>query len=845
MLQITEILPLRADAALAVRVIPPREEPARFLVAPDLKSDFFHFLLPLFHARTVRRDTAASRTHAATRPIRRDGKAVRWKQMIIRNEDALEYHSSTPAGKISVTPSKPCVTQRDLSLAYTPGVAVPCLEIEKDPALVYRYTGKGNLVAVVTNGTAVLGLGNIGPQAGKPVMEGKAVLFKRFADIDVFDLELDTKDPKEVIRTCQILEPTFGGINLEDIKAPDCFEIEQELRRTMKIPVFHDDQHGTAIISGAALINALILVRKPIEKVRVVFNGAGASAISCAEHAIHLGVSAANVIMCDSHGVIYKGRKEGMNRYKERFAAETDRRTLSEALRGADVFFGLSVGGAVTPEMLKSMAERPIVFALANPDPEIPYDVAVAARPDAIVATGRSDFPNQVNNVLGFPFIFRGALDVRATQINEAMKLAATHALAELAREDVPDSVRKTYGLEFLEFGPEYIIPKPFDPRVLTREAAAVAKAAMESGVAQKMVNLDEYRDSLERRLGKVQGIMRIMIHKAQQKPKRVVFPEGEESKILRACQVLVDESIAMPIVLGNEKVIRQKIADLRLGMDASEITIVDPMKSPRRAAYAEELYRIRQRKGVTRQEADTLIQNRNTFAAIMVKVGDADVVIGGIAQHYPEVIRPALEVIPVRPGLRKVCGVYLMITRNGDAYFFADATVNIEPSSEDLAEIAISAAEMAERFNVKPRVAMLSFSNFGSTRHPLSEKVRRAVEIVKQRAPHLTVDGEMQADTAVVPEIIDQTYPFSTLKGGANVLVFPNLEAGNVAYKLLARLGGAEAIGPILTGLCKPVHVLQRGAEVNDIVNVAAVAVVDAQESERHAWYNVAQMAV
>lgn len=758
--------------------------------------------------------------------------------MKIRNEDVLEYHSSNPPGKLSVTPSKPCHTQRDLSLAYTPGVAIPCLEIERQPALAYRYTGKGNLVAVISNGTAVLGLGNIGPAAGKPVMEGKGVLFKRFADIDVFDLELATSDPKEIIRTCQILEPTFGGINLEDIKAPDCFEVEEELRRTLRIPVFHDDQHGTAIISGAGLINALLLVKKSIDKVRVVFNGAGASAIACANHAIQLGVRHENIIMCDSTGVIYKGRDKGMNRYKERFAADTPLRTLAEALDGADVFFGLSVAGALKPEMLLSMAERPIVFALANPDPEIPYDVAVATRPDAIVATGRSDYPNQINNVLGFPSIFRGALDVRATCINEAMKLAATHALASLAREDVPDSVSKTYGLEYLEFGPEYIIPKPFDPRVLIREASAVAKAAMDSGVAQETIDLEEYRDQLERRLGQVQGVMRIMIHKAQRRPKRVVFPEGEEPKILRASQILVDEKIAFPILLGNEQKIWREVADLRLNLNPGNITIVDPQTSPRRCAYVEELYRFRQRKGVTRKEAAMMMADRNLFAALMVRTGDADVVIAGLTQHYSDTIRPALQVIPVRNGFRRVCGVYLMITMKGDVYFFADATVNIEPDSEDLAEIAISAAEMAERFNVTPRVALLSFSNFGSTRHALSEKVRKAVEIVRHRAPHLMVDGEMQADTAVVPEILEQQYPFSALKGGANVLVFPNLEAGNVAYKLLARLGGATAIGPLLMGLSKPVHVLQIGAEVNDIVNVAAVSVVDAQEAERHSLF-------
>ena len=755
--------------------------------------------------------------------------------MTIRDQDVLEYHSSNPPGKLSVTPSKPCYTQRDLSLAYTPGVAVPCLKIAEQPSLAYQYTGKGNLVAVVTNGSAVLGLGNIGALAGKPVMEGKAVLFKRFADIDVFDLELATSDPKEVIRVCQILEPTFGGINLEDLKAPDCFEIEEELRRTMKIPVFHDDQHGTAIISGAALINAVLLARKRIEDVQVVFNGAGASAIACADHAIQLGVRRENIIMCDTTGVIYKGRAQGMNRYKERFAAETHKRTLAEALRGADVFFGLSVAGAVTAEMIKQMADRPIIFALANPDPEIPYDVAVKTRPDAIVATGRSDYPNQVNNVLGFPFIFRGALDVRATTINQAMKLAATHALASLAREDVPDSVRRTYGLEFLQFGPEYIIPKPFDPRVLIREASAVAKAAMDSGVAQQPIDLDAYRDQLERRLGRVQGVMRIMIQKAQSHPKRIVFPEGEEPKILRACQILVDEKIAIPIVLGKEEEIWQHVSDLHLNLNAENITIVDPEKSPRRSHYADELYRLRQRKGVTPKEAESQMANRNLFAALMVQCADADIVIAGLTQHYSDTLRPALQVIPVRNGHRNVSGVYLMITQKGDVYFFADATVNIEPNSEDLAEIAIGAAEMAERFNVKPRVALLSFSNFGSARHPLSEKVRKAAEIVRQRAPHLMVDGEMQADTAVVPEIIEETYPFSSLKGGANVLVFPNLEAGNVAYKLLSRLGGAVAIGPILMGLSKPVHVLQTGAEVNDIVNVAAVAVVDAQEAEKY----------
>jgi malate dehydrogenase (oxaloacetate-decarboxylating)(NADP+) len=752
--------------------------------------------------------------------------------MAIRPEDALEYHSSPPAGKVSVTPTKPCRTQRDLSLAYTPGVAVPCKEIERDPSLAYKYTAKGNLVAVISNGTAVLGLGNIGAMAGKPVMEGKGVLFKRFADIDVFDIELATEDPEEVIRTCQILEPTFGGINLEDIKAPECFYIEETLRKTMKIPVFHDDQHGTAIISGAGLLNALEIAGKKIEEVRVVFNGAGASAISCAAHYVNLGVRRENIVMCDTEGVIYEGRIKKMNPYKARFAAKTEARTLTEALVGADVFFGLSSGGCVTPEMVKGMAPNPVIFALANPDPEIPYDVALAARPDAIVATGRSDFPNQVNNVLGFPFIFRGALDVRATTINDAMKLAATRALATLAKADVPDSVLRAYDVDRLEFGREYIIPKPFDPRVLIWEASAVAQAAMESGVAQRPVDLAQYREALERRLGKAHEIMRGMINKAKRQPKRVVFTEGEEGKILRASQILLDESIAIPILLGAEDTIQAKTEELHLHLDGAQI--VDPRQFPRLHDYVEEFYSLRQRKGVTRTEAEQLILNHTTFGSMMVRLGDADALVGGLTTHYPDTIRPALQVIDIRPELRKVAGVYVLITPKGDTYFLADATVNIEPSSEDLAEIAIMAAEKARRFNIEPRVAMLSFSNFGSTRHPLSDRVRRAVDLVRQRAPGLMIDGEMQADTAVASQIIDETYPFSTLKGGANVLIFPNLEAGNICYKLLQRIGGAELIGPLLTGLAKPVHVLQRGSEVNDIVHVAAVAVVDAQEVGR-----------
>ena len=749
--------------------------------------------------------------------------------MKIRPEDALEYHSSSPAGKLSVIPTKPCRTQRDLSLAYTPGVAVPCLEIERDPSLAYKYTAKGNLVGVVSNGTAVLGLGNIGALAGKPVMEGKAVLFKRFADIDVFDIELDTKDPEEIIRTCQILEPTFGGINLEDIKAPECFYIEETLRKTMKIPVFHDDQHGTAIISGAGLINALELGGKKIEDIKVVFNGAGAAAISCAAHYVRLGVRLENIVMCDTKGVIFEGRTEHMNPYKERYASKTSARTLQEAMVGADVFFGLSQAGCVTQDMVRGMAPNPIIFAMANPDPEITYDDALAARPDAIVATGRSDYPNQVNNVLGFPFIFRGALDVRATTINDEMKLAATLALASLAKEDVPDSVLRAYSIERLKFGREYIIPKPFDPRVLIWEASAVAQAAMETGVAQQPVDLKQYREELEKRLGKAAEVMRGMINKAQRQPKRIVFTEGEESKILRACQILLDEKIAVPILLGNQAKIRATIEELHLHLNG--VQIVEPKRFARLEEYTEEFYSLRHRKGITRTEAEQTILNPTTFGSMMVRLNDADALIGGLTTHYPDTIRPALQVIDVRPELRRVAGVYVMITKKGDIYFLADATVNIEPTAEDLAEIAIMAAEKARRFNQEPRVAMLSFSNFGSTRHALCDKVRRAVELVRQKAPGLMIDGEMQADTAVTPQIIEETYPFSTLKGGANVLIFPNLESGNIAYKLLQRVGGAEMIGPLLTGLSRPVHVLQRGSEVNDIVHVAAVAVVDAQE--------------
>ena len=750
--------------------------------------------------------------------------------MSIRKEDALEYHWGARPGKIEVVSTKPCRTQKDLSLAYTPGVAEPCLEIQKNPQDAFKYTARGNLVAVISNGTAVLGLGNIGALAGKPVMEGKGVLFKRFADIDVFDVELDTMDAGEIIRVCQLLEPTFGGINLEDIKAPECFYIEEKLKATMKIPVFHDDQHGTAIISGAALLNALEIVGKDIAKVRIVFNGAGAAGIACATHYVRLGVKRENITMCDTCGVIYKGRTENMNPYKERFAIETRFRKLGEAMRGADVFVGLSVMGAVTQDMLRSMTDRPIVFAMANPNPEITYEDAKAARPDVIMATGRSDYPNQVNNVLGFPFIFRGALDVRATAINEEMKMAATHALASLAKEDVPDSVCRAYGVERLSFGPDYLIPKPFDSRVLLWEASAVAEAAITSGVAQVYLDMAIYREQLERRLGKAHEVMRMMIHKAQASPKRVVFPEGECDKVLRACHILLDERIASPILLGDESMIRQKSHDL--GLHLSSALVMNPLTSPFRGRYIEELYRLRQRRGVTLSEARELISSHNVFGSMMVHMGDADALVSGVTQHYPDTIRPALQIIQVRPDIHKVSALYAMVTRKGDVYFISDVAVNIEPTAEDLAEIALCSAQMARRFNIEPSVAMLSFSNFGSTKHPLCEKVRRAVELVRHIDPTLAVDGEMMADTATVPEIMEKTYPFCTLHGPANVLVCPDLQSANIAYKLLMRVGGAEAIGPILMGMSKPVHVLQRGAEVEEIVNITAVAVVDAHET-------------
>jgi len=755
--------------------------------------------------------------------------------MAITKQQALDYHDGQRPGKIEVSPTKPCRTQRDLSLAYTPGVAEPCLEIQKNPQDAFKYTARGNLVAVISNGTAVLGLGDIGALAGKPVMEGKAVLFKRFADVDVFDIELDSHNPDDIIKTCQMLEPTFGGINLEDIKAPECFYIEETLKKTMKIPVFHDDQHGTAIISGAALLNALEVVGKKIDEVHVVFNGAGASGIACAEHYVRLGVKRENIMLCDTNGVVYLGRTKGMNPYKDRFARETSLRTLADAMKGVDVAVGCSVKGAITQDMVRSMGDRPIVFAMANPDPEITYDDAKACRSDVIIATGRSDFPNQVNNVLGFPFIFRGALDVHATAINEEMKLAATRALAALAKEDVPDSVCRAYGVERLHFGADYLIPKPFDPRVLLWEATAVAEAAMRTGVAQKPIALDLYREQLEKRLGKAHEIAHMMIQKAKAMPKQVVFPEGEHERILRAAHNLLEEKIALPILLGNPDKIQARARELDLNITG--VKTVDPTTSPLLEPFIQELFRLRQRRGVTLTEARVMMKDPNVFGSMMVRMGEADALVSGVSQHFPDTIRPALQIIGTREGLRRVSGCYLMITRPGQLYLLADPSVNIDPTAEDLVEIALCAAQTARRFDLTPRIAMLSFSSFGSTRHPQSEKVRKAVELLHKADPSLIVDGEVMADVAVSPEILEKNYPFSPLKGGANVLIFPDLGSANIAYKLLSKLGGGSTLGPILMGMSKPVHVLTRDVEVEEIVNVAAIAVVDAQENDAFPW--------
>lgn len=746
----------------------------------------------------------------------------------MKREDALDYHSSGRPGKIAVVPTKPLNNQRDLALAYSPGVALPCLEIESNPEDAYRYTAKGNLVAVVTNGTAVLGLGNIGALAGKPVMEGKGNLFKQFADLDVFDLEVGSENPDDVIKFCQLLEPTVGGINLEDIRAPDCFYIEETLRKTMKIPVFHDDQHGTAIISGAALLNALEIVGKKIEKIRVVFSGAGAAAISTAEHYVRLGVPRENILLNDRQGVIYDGRPGELDPYKAKFANKTKARTIAEALVGADVFVGLSVAGAITGEMVAKMAKKPIVFALANPEPEILPDQVRAVRSDAIVATGRSDFPNQVNNVLGFPFIFRGALDARATQVNEEMKMAATRALAALAKEDVPDSVSRLYGLRSVKFGPDYLIPFPFDPRVLLWVAPAVAWAAVASGVAKEMIDLEHYREQLEARLGRARGIMRGIINRAVRDPKRIVFPEGEEPTIMRAARMILDEGIASPILLGQRTTI-ERIADEN-HISLRDIAIDDPGKSDKRDHYADYLWKRRQRKGLSHGEAHQLLFNNNYFGSVMVACGDADALLAGVGMHYPETIRPALQVIGPHPKAEIVSGLYMLVFEK-HVIFCGDTTVNIDPTAEQLAQIAYSAGRIVRNFGIPPRIAMLSFSNFGSVRHPEAEKVAKAVAILRKRDPALVVDGEMQADTAMDENILRTAYPFSVLKERANVLIFPNLSAGNIAYKLLHHLGGGTKIGPILLGMNLPVHVLEQGADVQDIVNMAAVAVIDAQQ--------------
>jgi malate dehydrogenase (oxaloacetate-decarboxylating)(NADP+) len=745
------------------------------------------------------------------------------------DEDVYEYHEKPRPGKLEVVTSKPCLTQRDLSMAYTPGVARPCLEIERDPELAYRYTGKGNLVAVVSNGTAVLGLGDIGALGGKPVMEGKGVLFKRFAGIDVFDIELNEKDPKKIVEIVKAIEPTFGGINLEDIKAPECFYIEEELKKICDIPVFHDDQHGTAIISGAALINALELVNKKVDQVRVVFAGAGAAGIACANLYLNLGVKRENIHFVDTVGVIYKGRTEKMNPYKERYAVETKERTLADALKGADVFVGVSAKDLVTPDMLKTMAANPIVFAMANPDPEIPYPLALATRKDVIMATGRSDYPNQVNNVLGFPFIFRGALDVRATAINNEMKMAASHALARLAKEDVPEVVLKAYGVNSMSFGREYLIPKPFDPRVLTWEAPAVAKAACDTGVARKPVtDWDAYRESLERMLGPSRKVMHFVMRKARsEKPKRIVFPEGEHDSIIRAARDIVDQKIAMPVLLGNEAAIREAAA--KLAIDPLEFEIVNlpnPAKGP---AYAQSLYDLRQRKGVTLPAAEDLVKDPTIYGLMMVQTGDADGFVGGMYRAYPETIRPAIQILGLKPGVSRASAAHILVLKDR-IFFCADTMVNIEPNAEELAEIAVLTADLATNFGAEPKVAMLAFSSFGSAPHPLSKKVANAVDIVRAKYPKLVIDGEMHLDTAVVEEIVEKNYPHSRIKGDANVLVFPGLTSGNIGYKLVQRLGGADALGPILLGVRKPVNVLQHGMTVAEIVNVAAITAMSAE---------------
>jgi len=757
-------------------------------------------------------------------------------------EESLEYHSKGRKGKIEVIPSKSVSTQKDLSLAYSPGVAEPCRMIAEKEDQVYEYTAKGNLVAVVSNGTAVLGLGDIGASASKPVMEGKGILFKKFADIDVFDIELNAKNPDDVIRACEMLEPTFGGINLEDIKAPECFYIEEELKKRLKIPVFHDDQHGTAVISGAAFLNALEIVGKKIEDVRVVFCGGGAAAIACANLYINLGVRRENIIMTDSKGVIYQGRKEGMNPYKERFAIDTSLRTVGQALEGADAFVGVSVKDGISANMVTKMAKNPIIFAMANPDPEVLPEDVLRVRSDAIMATGRSDYPNQVNNVLGFPFIFRGALDTRATAINEEMKMAAVHALAQLAKAEVPESVSRAYGGQQFKFGRDYLIPKPFDRRALLWVASAVAEAAIKSGVARKKLDLVQYRESLETFLGSTYTVMRGIKRriKTDELTKRstIVLPEGENEKILRAAHVIREEGIAEPILLGNEEKVHSALQELGLVESLKDVRLIRPSSSSLLEELAQKFFQKRHRKGVTLELARNLMKQNNYFGSMMVEEGYADGLLGGISQSYPETLRPAIQAIGVKAGSR-LAGIYMMIFKRR-ILWFADTTVNINPDAEELADIAIQTADFTRKFMAdEPKVALLSFSNFGSSNHPFALKARRAVEIVKSRRPDLKIDGEMQADTALNPEISQESFPFNQVPGNANVLIFPDLQSGNVAYKLLARMGSAEAIGPVLVGMNKPVFVLQQNSDVNDVVNMAAITAMEIQlrkKAETHA---------
>lgn len=746
-------------------------------------------------------------------------------------EDALDYHSQGRPGKIEVIPTKPYSTQRDLTLAYSPGVAEPCLEIEKNPEDAYKYTAKGNLVAVISNGTAVLGLGNIGALASKPVMEGKGLLFKIFADIDVFDIEVSTTDIDEFVNTVKNIAPTFGGINLEDIKAPECFEIERRLKEVLDIPLMHDDQHGTAIISAAGLLNAVELSGKKMADIRLVINGAGASANSCAKMYIAVGVKKENIIMLDSKGVIHKGRTD-LDQYKSFFASENTKiNTLAEAIKGADVFVGLSKGNILNQDMVRSMNKNCVVFALANPTPEISYEDAMAARKDIIVATGRSDNPNQVNNVLGFPFIFRGAMDVRATTINEEMKLAATLAIAALAKEPVPDYVNLAYGSKSLSFGMDYIIPKPIDNRLISAVSSAVAKAAIDSGVAKRRISdWDAYRSELDNRLGKDNKLMRSLADKAKSNPKRIVFSEADNYKILKAAQVVRDEGIAKPILLGDKEKI-QAIAAENF-MDLSDMPIINPFfeNEDQRNEFGDLLWRKRQRRGLTQYDARKLMRDRNYFGAMMVENGMADAMISGLTRKYGQPIKPALEIINVQPGVRRVAGLYIMVTKRGP-YFFADTTMNADPTAEELADIAILTANTVKQYNIVPRMAMLSYTNFGSAEGEVPSKVAKAVSILHQNYPGLIVDGDLQANFATNNDLLKEQFPFSTLVDkDVNTFIFPNLAAGNIAYKLMQELGGAEAIGPVLMGLNKPVHVLQLGSSVREIVNMITIAVVDAQ---------------